>query len=126
MIDFAPNNLLYKFWVREGLNLLASLNLDVSDLDRLYIIKRQEAIDAIVFINIAVKTCYNKIYKSLYLYKGSLVYLYLHYGYKIPSVYYKYSNQWVGPFKVLAKVGKLVYRLELPPNMKIYLVVSVA
>ena len=126
LIDFTLNDLLYRFRVREGLDLLASLNLDMSDLNRLYIVKRQEAIDAMAFMNIVVKTCYNKIHKSLRLYEGSFVYLRLHYSYKIPNIYYKYSNQQVGLFKVLAKVGKLVYRLELPPNMKIYLIISMA
>ena len=54
------------------------------------------------------------------------MFLRLHYGYKILGVYHKYSNQRVGPFKVLEKVSKLAYRLELPPNMHIYPVISVA
>ena len=78
------------------------------------------------FANIAIKLCYDRLYKSLYLNEGLLVYLRLYYGYKILGVYYKYLNQRVGPFKVLEKVGKLVYYLELPPNMHIHPVVSVA
>ena len=65
-------------------------------------------------------------HKNLRLYKGLLVYLRLYYGYKIPGIYHKYSNQRVGPFKILEKVRKLAYRLQLPPNMRIHPVVSVA
>ena len=78
------------------------------------------------FANIATKLRYDRIYKALRLNEGSLVFLRLYYGYRIPGVYYKYSNQRVGPFKILEKVGKLVYRLELPSNMYIYPVISVA
>ena len=123
---FAPNDLAYGFHVREGLDILAKANPDVQDLDRLRSIKRQEAADAMAFANIAVKSRYDKLHKSLRLHEGSLVYLRLHHGYKIPGVHHKYSNQRVGPFKVLERVGKLAYRLELPPNMHIHPVVSVA
>ena len=65
-------------------------------------------------------------HKMLRLREGSLVFLRLHHGYKIPGVHHKYSNQRVGPFKVLEKVGQLAYHLQLPPNMQIHPVVSVA
>jgi len=122
---FAPNELVYGFRVREGLDLLAG-ELDVQDLDRLRSVKRQEAADAMAFANISVKSRYDKLHKSLRLHAGDLVFLRLHSGYKIPGVHHKYSNQRVGPFKILEKVGKLAYRLELPPNMHIHPVVSVA
>ena len=38
----------------------------------------------------------------------------------------KFSNQRVGLFKVIQKVGWLAYKLKLPPVMKIYPVVSIA
>ena len=44
---FAPNDLVYSFRVREGLDLLVKSNPDVQDLDRLRTIKRQEAADAL-------------------------------------------------------------------------------
>ena len=89
---FAPNNLVYGFRVREGLNLLSKSDIDVQDLDRLRYIKRSEAQDVIAFANIAMKSRYDRIYKILRLHEGSLVYLRLHYRYKIPGVHHKYSN----------------------------------
>ena len=58
---------------------------------------------------------------------GAKVYLRLHQVYTIPGLSNrKLSNQRVGPFKVLEKVRHQAYRLELPPLMKIYPVVSIA
>ena len=100
---FAPNDLVYGFRVREGLDLLAKSDseLDVQDLERLRGVKRQEADDAMAFANIATKSRYDRLHKALRLEEGSLVYLRLHHGYKIPGVHHKYSNQRVGPFKIL-------------------------
>jgi hypothetical protein len=59
--------------------------------------------------------------------EGDFAYLRLHKGYVIPGLNNrKLSNQRVGPFRVLQKVGSLAYRLSLPPNMRIHPVVSVA
>lgn len=49
-----------------------------------------------------------------------------HYGYVLPGRKLKYSEQRVGQFKVLKQVGDLAYYLELPPNIKVHPVVSVA
>ena len=46
-------------------------------------------------------------------------------GYKLPSTG-KLSEQQVGPFDVIEQVGKLAYRLDIPPNWKIHPVISVA
>jgi hypothetical protein len=123
---FAPNELVYGFKVRDGLDLLVNSDVDVQDLDRLRMVKRIEADDAMAFANIAIKSRYDKLHKRLRLKAGSQVFLRLHHGYKIPGVHHKYGNQRVGPFKIIEKVGKLAYRLELPPNMHIHPVVSVA
>lgn len=73
------------------------------------------------------KAYYDKSHKPLKLSKGSMVYLRLHQGYKIPGVVnHKLHRQRVGPFKVLDKVGALAYRLELTPVMTIHPVVSIA
>ena len=102
------------------------VDLPAEDLDRLRLIKREEADDAIAFANAMVKTRYDDTHKSINLKEGSLVYLRLHHGYSIPGVNPKLSNQRVGPFKVLKKVGNLAYKLELPDLMRIHPVISIA
>jgi hypothetical protein len=58
---------------------------------------------------------------------GDMVFLRLHQGYTVPSIRSKkLAIQRCGPFKVVKKVGNLAYRLELPEDMKIHPVISVA
>ena len=121
---FAPNELAYGFRVRDTLGLLA--DLPPEDLDRLRLIKREEADNAIAFANAMSKKRYDSAHKAMNLAPGSLAYLRLHHGYSIPGVHPKLSNQRVGPFKVVKKVGNLAYRLELPEIMRIYPVISIA
>ena len=121
---FAPNELAYGFRVRDTLGLLA--DLPPENLNRLRLIKREEADNAIAFANAMAKTRYDSKHMAIDIKEGSLSYLRLHHGYTIPGVNPKLSNQWVGPFKVLKKVGNLAYRLDLPGNMRIHPVISIA
>ena len=121
----SPNEILYGFNVRDTLGLLAELPPE--DFSQLRQMKREQAEESIAFANIMAKAYYDSHHKPLNVSTGSMVFLRLHQGYKIPGVgNHKLSNQRVGPFKVLEKVGKLAYRLELPPLMRIHPVVSVA
>ena len=123
---FAPNELSYGFRVRDTLGMLTTSDLPAEDLDKLRLIKREEANDAIAFANAMTKHRYDSNHKAMNLQEGSLVYLRLHHGYSIPGVNHKLSNQRIGPFKVLKKVGNLAYRLELPELMRIHPVISIA
>ena len=122
---FAPNKLLYGFKVNNNLTLLK--NLPTKDYNYLQQINRDAADKAIAFLNTILKKYYNKKHILLYLKEGSYAYLKLHYRYKIPRLTNrKLSQQRAGPFKVLEKVGNLVYQLELPPTMRIHPVILVA
>ena len=121
---FAPNELAYGFRVRDTLGMLA--DLPAEDLNQLRLIKREEADDAIAFANAMAKTRYDLNHRSMNLTEGSKAYLQLHHGYSIPGVNPKLSNQRVGPFPVLEKVGNLAYRLGLPGIMRIHPVISIA
>ena len=58
--------------------------------------------------------------------KGDLVNLRLYRGYYVPGVISKkISQQLVGPFKILERIGRLAYKLELPANIRIYNVISI-
>ena len=121
----SPNEVLYGFNVRDTLGLLTELPQE--DFSRLRQLKREQAEDSIAFANIMAKAYYDESHKPISLPTGSKAYLRLHHGYKIPGLTnHKLHNQRVGPFKVLEKVGKLAYRLELPSLMKIHPVISIA
>ena len=105
---------------------------DPSDLSeeafrKLRLAKREEADNAMAFASIIMKARYDSKHLNVNLKKGDEAFLRLHNGYSIPGLSNrKLSQQRVGPFKVLAKVGRLAYRLQLPPVMKIHPVISVA
>jgi len=88
-----------------------------------------DAKDAIAYAAMAMKYYYDRKHKPLYFKVGDLVNLRLHKGYTLPSLKEKnkkLGQQFAGPLKVLDRVGKLAYRLELPPSWRIHDVISVA
>lgn len=53
----------------------------------------------------------------------------LHKSYTIPAtagVTKKLTQQHIGPFRIVEKVGRLAYKLDVPPNWQIHPVFSVA
>ena len=88
---------------------------------------RQEAQLAMDFAIASAKERYDSSHRQVDFQVGDKVMLKLHQGYHLPGrPSRKTSQQRTGPFKVIQKVGKLAYRLELPPTMKIHPVISVA
>ena len=85
-----------------------------------------DAQDAINFASMKMKEYYDAHHQPIFFNVGDLVKLRLHRGYKVPGVSSKFGQQFVGPFKVLERIGRLAYRIQLPPNMRIHDVVSVA
>ena len=86
-----------------------------------------DAKDAIAFASLRMKEYYDSHHMPMFFDVGDLVNLRLHKGYKMPAITSKkIGPQLVGPFKVLERIGRLAYRLELPPNMRIHNVISVA
>jgi hypothetical protein len=70
---------------------------------------------------------YNNKHKDMSFKVGDKVYLRLGSGYKLRGVpKAKLGMQRVGPFTVIAKVGSLAYKLQLPENWRIHPVISVA
>ena len=67
---------------------------------------RIEAKDAISWVNTTYKRNYDRRHQSLFLKEGDWALLKLHHGYSIPSARSKkLSQQYLGPFKVVQKVG---------------------
>ena len=90
---------------------------------------RVEVADSIAFAQMSAKHHYDRKHQPLFMKAGDYALIKLHHGYDIPSTAIlgaKYSQQFVGPFKVLEKVGRLAYRLELPSHWRIHPVLSIA
>ena len=122
---FAPNELSYGFKVRDTTSMLS--DLPAEDWDRLRLIMREEAENALGFAAVTAKIRYDKKHKPVDLKVGDYAYLRLHHGYTLPGVENrKLSQQRAGPFKIIRRIGHLAYQLELPPVMNIHPVISIA
>ena len=64
----------------------------------------------------------------MFLKVGDMAFIRLHKGYSLPyaKVSKKLSQQYAGPFKVIERVGRLAYRLEIPEHWSVYNVFSIA
>jgi hypothetical protein len=93
---------------------------------------RQEARDAIVYAQTKMAMYYDKNHQPLSMAIGNLAYVNLQKdigkpGYKLPiDSSTKLGPRRVGPFKILRKIGKLTYELDIPKNWKIHPTISVA
>jgi chromodomain-containing protein len=89
---------------------------------------RDDAAEALNFAAMYAKAYYDNKHENRYYAVGDKVYLRLHNGYSIPDsdISKKLRQQAVGPLKVLERVGKLAFRVELPPQLRIHDVISVA
>ena len=76
--------------MRDILDIL--LDLSSKNLNKLRLIKREEANNIIIFANTIIKTRYNSIYRILNLREGLIVYLRLYYRYLIFKINLKLSN----------------------------------
>ena len=77
---------------------------------------RISASDTLDFAAMNAKYSYDRKHMAMFLSVGDWALLRLHRGYSIPSApSSKLDQQFVGPFKVLEKVGRLAYHLDIPP-----------
>ena len=71
---------------------------------------------------------YDRKHQPLFMKIDDYALLRLHRGYEIPSTARyesKYSQQYVDPFKILKRIGRLAYRLEIPSHWRIHPVFTV-
>ena len=118
-----PNELAYAFSPWRLLDLLAA----VPTPDALF--ARADATKAISFALLNQKLAYDCRHQLLFMKVGEWALLWLHKGYSIPAtagVTKKLTQQYVGPFRIMKKVGRLAYKLDVPPDWRIHPVFSVA
>jgi hypothetical protein len=75
-----------------------------------------------------MKRQYDQKHKPMYFKPGEYATLRLHRGYNVPGLKdrnVKIEQQFAGPFKILERIGRLAYRIELPPTRRIHPVISI-
>ena len=115
-----PNEICYNFTPNFTVN-PSNVMPDIS-----FPVARIEVKDAIDLANMKSKQAYDRKHAPMFFQVGDYVNLRLHKGYKIPSVAnVKLGQQYVGSFRVIERVGRLAYRLELPAHWKVHDVISI-
>ena len=88
---------------------------------------RIDAEEAIKLAQLTMKRHYDRRHRPISFKVGDKVKVRLHKGYSIAlPVSKKYGPQFADPYKVLERIGRLAYRLELPEHWKVHPVISVA
>ena len=116
-----PNELAYNFSPRLPLDLLAALPTPDA------LSARADATGAISLALLNQKLAYNRRHQPLFMKVGEWALLRLHKGYSILAtarVTKKLTQQYVGPFRIMEKVGCLAYKLDVPPDWRIHPVFS--
>lgn len=117
-----PNEVAYGFTPNTALDLLNTASSPE------FLSTRTAAKDAIAFANINAKYHYDRHHQPMFLKVGDYAYLRLHKGYNIPAnlgITKKLAQQYVGPFKVLERVGRLAYLLEVPEDWQMHPVFTI-
>ena len=115
-----PNEIVYGFTPNFIFDYVADPSIDFPT-------SRIDAADALDFAAMNMKYYYDRRHTAMFLAPGDWALLRLHHGYNIPIKFnYKLDQQYTGPFKVLEKVGRLSYRLQLPEHWRIHDVFTIA
>ena len=73
-----------------------------------------------------MKRYYDQGRKPIFFSVGDKVYLRLHRGYSIPSATNrKLGLQRAGPFKIIERIGRLAYRLQIPDHWRVHNVFAI-
>ncbi len=117
-----PNETIYGF----SPNVASTLNVDAGRVLPLPT-SRVEVADAIDFAKMDAKYHYDRKHQPLAMRIGEYALLRLHRVYSIPAVTNrKLGQQYVGPFQIIEKIGRLAYRLDIPSHWRVHPVFTVA
>lgn len=122
-IGKTPNKITYGFSSHRPLDLLSDLLLPNT------FQARTDAVDAISFALANQKAYYNRNHQPPFMKVGDCAMLKLHKDYSIPSsvrVTKKLMQQYIGPFRVVERVGRLAYNLNVLDDWRIHPVFFVA
>ena len=111
-INFASNEIIYKFRVNNSLILLK--NLSSKNYNCFQLIKREFVEKIIIFVNVIKKLRYDVVYIDIEFVVDDYVYLCLYNDYIIFNlINCKLNQQRIDSFKILIKINILTYRFEL-------------
>ena len=121
----AFNEVAYDFISNTIINLLKTDIVDLLNLLK----SRIEIRDAVSWINMNYKKHYDRKHSSLFFKEDEWALLKLHQSYSISffiEITKKLTQQFVDSFKILAKIERLTYRLNISDHWKVHSVFSVA
>ncbi len=136
MIQFRCNNALAQslgatptevatgFTINDSLDLLGKEPMAIDPK-----IARIDAQDAIAWAQANSKFYYDRAHHPQFFREGDHALLRLHHGYDIPAndaLGKKIGQQFTGPFRVVERIGRLAYRLDIPDFWKVHPVFTVA
>ena len=126
--DLSSNEIIYDFKVRDALfSIIETNTVDTLNLSAQRMKYQREAVDATDFVVAKVKVYYDARHTSILLRSGEKTYLQLNKSYKLlGKLNSKLSQQRCESFKILERVERLAYRLELSSAWRIHSVVSIA
>ena len=119
------NEIAYDFIFNRSLNLLSNMNLDMLNQSHIRIQTR----DVIFWVNMKYKHHYDRRHTSLFFKKNDWALIKLHKNYSISStikIIKKLTQQYVKSFKIIQRIDRLAYRLDIFEDWKIHSVFSVA
>jgi hypothetical protein len=123
--ELSLNEILYDFKIIESLNLLNDCNSSI-ELEKKRKTLRAEVEKAIAFANISMKIRYDRIKTLLDLNVENSVYVKLHKSYTQSDLANKkFDKQRLESIKIVQKIEKLVYRLNIFEIWKIHSVIFV-
>ena len=122
------NEIIYDFKVRDALfSIIETNTVDILNLSTQRMKYQREIVDAIDFVAAKVKVYYDARHTSILLRSDEKTYLQLNKDYKLLDKFNsKLSQQQCESFKILERVERLAYRLELSSTWRIHSVVSIA
>jgi hypothetical protein len=90
---------------------------------------RADAETSLAFAAVSMKKYYDDKHLPKHFDVGDHVYIKLGHGFNIPTndpLPSKLQQRFAGPYKVLARVGRLAYKLDIPANRRVHPVISIA
>ena len=114
---------LWKFFSNIVVASSSKFNFDVNNNFSFVVRVRMKITNAITFAQIEIKRNYNNKHKSIYIRKKNYALIKLHYNYNIFFIVVlklKYNQQYVEFFRILKRIKKLIYKLNLFVYYRIY------